>query len=154
MAIMTDLNFNAQEVEPDAGFVPVPAGHYKAVIEDTEKKDAKSGNGSFLKLKLQIVGGDHNGRVIFHNLNLWNANETAQHIAKAQLSAICRAVNVMTPKDSAELHNIPMVITVAHEKRNDNGEIQNVIKAFDSVNAAPPETSRATSVGDKAPWLR
>ena len=32
-------------------------------------------------------------------------------IAHGELSAICRAVGVMQPKDSIELHNLPLLVT-------------------------------------------
>jgi len=36
----------------------------------------------------------------------------------------------MAPKDSVELHNVPLVITVAQKKRQDTGELGNVIKGI------------------------
>ena len=44
-------------------------------------------------------------------------------IARAELSAICRAVGVLAPNDSTELHNLPLVIHVRCKKRQDTGEI-------------------------------
>lgn len=41
-------------------------------------------------------------------------------IARGELSAVCRAVGVMAPKDSVELHNIPLEINVGLKKRDDN----------------------------------
>ena len=35
---------------------------------------------------------------------------TAVKIARAELSAICRAVGVMAPNDSVELHDLPLVM--------------------------------------------
>jgi hypothetical protein len=48
-------------------------------------------------------------------------------IARAELSAICRAVGVMAPKDSVELHNLPVTVHVRCKKRQDTGEIGNEV---------------------------
>ena len=58
-------NFNANDVEPNVGFDPVPAGKYLAVITASEMKPTKNGNGSSCELEFQIVEGDtppHSGR--------------------------------------------------------------------------------------------
>ena len=97
--------FNAQEVEPSRRFDPIPAGQYLAVIAESELKKTKEGTGQYLELKLRIVEGPFTDRLLWDRLNLTNSNPIAENYAKAALSAICRAVDVMAPNDSAELHN-------------------------------------------------
>ena len=36
----------------------------------------------------------------------------------------------MTPKDSVELHNLPLVVNVKLKKRDDTGEMANEIKGY------------------------
>src|SRR5262245_62104508 len=96
--------FNAHDVQPSVGFDPIPAGKYLAVITDSVLKPTKSGSGNFLELTFQIIEGEHKDRLAWSRLNLENANATAVKMARAELSAICRAVGVMSPKDSTELH--------------------------------------------------
>lgn len=155
---MADLNgFDATTVDPAKSFEPIPAGKYEAVIVDSEMREARSGNGEYLWLQFQIIEGDHKGRVLFGQLNIRNANEQARQIAMGELSAICHAVGVMAPQDSAELHDIPLVIKVACEKRKDNGEISNRIKGYEAageVVAAAPATAKAAGGKGKAPWAR
>ena len=67
-----------------------------------------------------------------------NPNPTAVQIAQQQLAAICKAIGITTPDDSSELHDAPMVLTVGHKKRPDNGEMTNVIKGYKREGAAPP----------------
>ena len=105
-------NFNAHEVEPNNDFDPIPAGKYLAVITDSEIKPTKSGKGSYFELTFQIIEGEFQNRLVWSRLNLNNPNQTAVQIARSELSSICRAVGSMTPKDSAELHNLPLVINV------------------------------------------
>jgi hypothetical protein len=59
----------------------------------------------------------------------------------------------MAPKDSLELHNLPLVITVGHKKRQDTGEITNVIKGYAKKDAPAPKATAATG-NAKAPWQK
>ncbi len=150
---MANLNgFDARTVEPNADFEPIPAGKYLAAITESEMKDNKAGTGSYLQLTFTILEGEHKNRVLWARLNLDNPNATAVKIARAELSAVCHAVGVMAPKDSVELHNLPLVITVKLKKRQDTGEITNVIKGYAKKEAAAGVPQQATS--STPPWKR
>ena len=150
---MADLgNFNANDVEPTGDFEPIPAGKYLAVITDSETKPTKSGNGSYLQLTFQVIDGEFKNRFLWARLNLANPNATAEKIARAELSAICRAVGVMTPNDSLELHNLPLVITVKCRKRKDTDEIENVIKGYAKKETVAGQPQQAQT--DTPPWRR
>src|SRR6516162_5998202 len=110
---MADLRgFDASQVEPSPVFEPLPDGKYLAVITDSEKKPTKTGTGQYLQLTFQVVDGPYKGRNLWARLNLDNPNARAVEIARAELSAICRAVGVLAPTDSVELHSLPLVIHV------------------------------------------
>lgn len=103
---MADLKgFDANQVDPQTELEPIPAGKYLAMITESEMKDTKNGDGRYLQFTFQILDGSHKGRFVWARLHLENANQMAVQIAKAELSAICRAVGVMTPRDSCDLHN-------------------------------------------------
>jgi hypothetical protein len=144
--------FDANTVEPTTEFDPVPAGKYLAVITASEMKATKAGKGSFLEIQFQIIEGEYANRNVWARLNLDNPNATAVQIARGQLSAICRAVGVMTPKDSCELHNLPLVIDVKCKKREDTGEMTNEVKGF-SKKEAPAAPARPASASTP-PWAR
>ena len=145
-------NFDANTVEPVDSFEPIPAGKYLAVITESEMKPTKSGSGHYLELKFQIIEGEFKGRPLWSRLNLDNPNAQAVRIARGELSAICRAVGVMQPKDSVELHNLPLSIKVTCKKRDDNGEITNEIKGYAKKEAALGQPQQATA--DTPPWAR
>ena len=134
---MSLLNFNASEVAPSIGFTPIPAGRYVAVINDSGMRPTKSGNGQYLQLEFEIIEGEHAGRRLWDRLNLENTNPEAVRIARADLSAICHAVNVLTPQDSVELHNIPLVIVVKCKKDQDD-EVVSEIKGYEAHAPAQP----------------
>lgn len=150
---MANLNgFNAGTVEPSVGFDPIPAGKYIAAITNSELKPTKAGTGNYLELTFEVVDGEFKGRKLWARLNLENSNTTTVKIARAELSAICRSVGVLEPRDSVELHNIPLQISVK-QKADDNGEIRNEIKGF-----SKKESGQAATVpqakSSTPPWRR
>ena len=145
--------FDASKVEPSATFEPLPAGKYLAAITESEMKPTKAGTGQFLQLTFQILEGPHKGRFVWSRLNLDNPNATAVQIAQAELSAICRAVNVLSPRDSVDLHNLPLVINVRCKKRVDTGEITNEIGGY-SKKESPPVPTGAANPAAPPPWKR
>ena len=158
---MSTLNFDANEVAPSTGFEPIPAGKYVAVINESQEKENRAGNGSYLQLEFEIVEGDYAGRKLWVRLNLNNQNPDAVRMARADLSAICHAVNVLRSSDSCELHDIPLVITVRCKKDKNTDEIVNEVRGYESRDAAqnpqaaPASTATATAApGAKPSWMR
>jgi Protein of unknown function (DUF669) len=150
---MADLRgFDANTVEPSADFDPIPAAKYPAVIIDSEMKPTKAGTGSYLQLTFQIIDGVYKNRLLWARLNLDNPNDQARKIAQSELSAICRAVGVLAPSDSVDLHNLPLVIHVRCKKRTDTGELTNEVKGY-SQKESPP-TAAAPVANGTPPWKR
>ena len=85
----------------------LPPGDYTVEITDSQQKTTKAGNGSYLELVLRVVEGSYERRQLWVRLNLDNPNPQAVKLAQAELSAICRAVGVLTPDDSSNLHGGP-----------------------------------------------
>lgn len=156
MADLSEMNFDATEVAPAGSFDPVPAGKYNCIITESEMVPTKNGNGEFLKLTLQIQGGPHDGRLLWDRLNLKNPNEQAVQIARQSLSAICHAVGVLKPKDSADLHNRTLVANVKLRKRQDTGEDTNEIKGYSAYEPAtrPAAVNGAVAGKPADPWKK
>lgn len=144
--------FNAANIVPSAPRGTLPAGKYKAVITSSEEKPTKAMTGSMLKLQLQVIEGPHQGAYVFDQLNINNPSKTAQEIAERQLSAICRAVGVYTPKESSDLHNKPLMVTVKVENSEQYGA-QNKIAGYEACDKAPAEAT-ASAGAAVPPWKR
>jgi len=144
--------FNANNVDPAVDFEPIPAGKYLAIITDSGMKPTKNGSGSFLELTFQVIEGPYKNRLLWARLNLDNPNKQAVEIARAQLSAVCRAVGIMQPKDSLELHNLPLQVTVKCKRREDTDEIVNEIRAYAKKEAATGQPQQETT--NTPPWAR
>lgn len=148
---MAAINFNAAEVEPQKAFDPLPAGNYVAVITESEEKATKAGTGSYLQLTFEVIEGQYQGRKVWARLNLNNPNETAVSIARAELSAICHAVNVIDLKDTTQLHDLPMVIRL-NAKPDKDGEVRNEIKKYEAMsNSKPAATTQQKPAATAAP---
>ena len=151
---MTQLDFDANNVEPATAYEPLPANKYLAEISSSEMKQTKTGNGNYLELEFTVLDGDCRGRKVWDRLCLTHPNDLTQKIARGKLSAICRAVGVMQPRDSVELHNLPVVVTVKCKTRKDTGEITNEIKGYAKRESAAGQPQQAP-VNDNTPvWNR
>jgi hypothetical protein len=147
-------NFNANEVEPTLAFDPLPAGKYLVAITASEKKSTKKGDGTYLQFEYTVLEGEYKGRKIWDRLCTDHPNDLTQKIARGNLSAICHAVGVMQPRDSVELHNIPLVISIKLKKRKDNDELTNEIKAYEAKAVAAGRPQQAPVNNTTPPWKR
>jgi hypothetical protein len=150
---MANLNgFDANTVE-NVSFEPIAAGRYPAVMADSELKANKEATGKYLECKFEIIEGEYKGRHIWARLSLEHKNELTARIARSQLAAICKAVGITQPRDSVELHNLPLIINVKVKKRTDNGELANDIKSYSKRESGTPAQSAPATKGI-APWKR
>jgi hypothetical protein len=125
-----DFEFDARKVAPNEGFGLIPAGEYQAQIVSTEMVKNNSGKGEHLKIKVKILGPEYKGRVLFDRLNLINSNKEAVQIAEAQLSAICHALEIKRIKNTQQLHNKPLLISVVVEPGSNGYKDQNKIQIY------------------------
>ena len=150
---MADLgNFDAHDVDPASPFEALPAGKYVAIVTASEMKRTKAGNGQYLQLEFEVVEGQYAHRKLWARLTLDHPNALTVQIARAQLSALCRAVGVMRPRDSVELHNLPVLVTVKCKKREDNGDIVNEVAGFEKREAKPAQAQFTRDA--VPPWRR
>ena len=149
---MSALNFDANTVEPTTEFDAIPAGQYEVVVIESDSKPTRNGNGGYLELKLQIIDGEQKNRRFFDRLVLEHTSQIAVKLARAKLSALCRAAGVLTPRDSRELHDIPVIATVICKRNKDSGEIQNEVRTYSKKEAVQGKPVQA--VTDTPPWRR
>ena len=133
----------------------IPAGHYDAKIVASQMVAAADGNR--LDLNFEIIGGKHDGGTIVKGLHLHSRNANRRWRDRHDLCHICRAVGVMTPHDSSELHNIPMLIEVGVDKRRNT--ILSYSRSLSSDESKPSkqrriELTRADRIEMRPPdWL-
>lgn len=123
----------AKENNPDS---VIPAGEYRMTLVKSEKKRTKSGDGEYLNCEFRVTSGEHQNAVIFQMFHLWNKSEKAVGIARGQFSELCRAVGVLSPKDSSELHNRPFIGKVKVRDDDEFGK-KNEMRGYEAVQANP-----------------
>ena len=160
MSNLSSYNFDASTIEPSNSYDPIPAGWYQAIISNSEVKPTRDGYGEYLSLTLQVIEGQYENRLVFARLNLKNANDKAVDIARKDLAAICRAVGVMSPKASEELHDKPLMIKVKvrpaqgeYEASNDVGGYKGV-DVNDAPIVTPQQKAPAPTTPAKKPWQK
>lgn len=146
---MAQLNFDASQVSPQEVFEPIPAGWYNAIIDESDVKPTKDGQGNFLQIRFNIVDGQYAGRKVFTRLNIRNANPVTQEIAYKSLSAICHSVGLIQVADSTQLHGRPLKIRVKVKAASGEFEASNEISGYKNVNEATDNTMAPASA---APW--
>lgn len=159
-----DASFDSSQVEPQTGdFAPLPAGEYQVRVASSELKPTKAGDGQYIKLRLDVIGPTHAGRVLFSNINIRNKNPKAEDIGRQQLSSICRAIGVPVLNDTDELIGGTLLVKVT-VKSDEYGE-GNEVKAYKAIGgsvapavSAPPRAASAPTApaagGAAPPWAR
>lgn len=133
----------------------LPAGEYDVVCVKSERKQTNAKDGEYLYCEFKVTRGEYQNRSIFCNFNLWlNPSKVdAINIAKGQFSQFCRAVGVLTPKDSSELENKPFIVKV-NAKESDRGLQNNCVKFSPrQMQPAPaPQVEAAPQAAGVNPW--
>ena len=161
MAFLTET-FDVNELpQGKAGnFEPLPAGWYTSTITQAEVKKTKAGNGEYIKVRFDITGPTHQGRVVFGNLNIKNANLKAEEIGRQQLGEIMRAIGLAKVADTDQLIGGQISIKLTIKDDAQYGA-SNEIKGFNSLtgSAAPsipsaPASAPAATGKAAPPWAK
>ena len=149
---MAQLKFNAAEVDTTSRDA-IPSGTYEAVATDSETRATKNGNGMGINLTFEILSdGPAKGRKVFAWINYENQNAKAQQIGREELASRCKAVGVINLTDTAQLHNLPLMITVGLDR---NDPTRNVIRAYKAKAAPAAQTAQMPpQASGAAPWAR
>ena len=158
--------FNADDLPQGNTHDPLPAGWYTASITQAELKPTKDGSGQYIKVRYDITGPTHQGRVVFGNLNIKNASAKAEEIGRMELGNLMRAIGLAMVTDTDQLIGGVLSIKVDVRPATDQYPAQNEVRGFKAINgsvqsfaapAASPAASATASAGPtKAapPWAK
>lgn len=163
---MLDQPMNAGDLPEGNGgdFEPIPAGWYTAKVADADLRDTKSGNGQLIAVRYDITGPSYEGRVVWNNINIKNANPKAEEIGRQQLGDLMRAIGLPSVQDTDQLIGGECQVKVAIEKSEQYGD-KNVVKGHKATDGAMPKPSSGDSApqggsesapagGAKPPWAQ
>ena len=150
--------FNADELPQGNGtYEPLPAGWYTATIAAAELKPTKDGSGQYIKVRYDITGPTHQGRVVFGNLNIKNASAKAEEIGRQQLGEIMRAIGLARVTDTDQLIGGSLSIKLSVRDATEQYDAQNEVKGFKAITgsvpsfAAPAASPAASAPASAAP---
>jgi len=152
--------FDASNYDPTKDPDLYQAGDYRACITASEIKATKDGHGKYAALTFQFLDPPYKNRKMWVNLNLWHQDVTVKGYAERDMRKIQNATGVTKLKDTNELHNIPILITVQIAK-DKLGNVVNKIKTYKPCHAGPqqqqfaasqPATTSTPFAGQQAPW--
>lgn len=98
-------------------YEPLPAGWYVAAITSAELMTTKAGTGQYIKVRYDILGPSHQGRVVFGNLNIRNPSAKAEEIGLQQLGELMGAIGLSRLTDTDQLVGLDLRIKL--DVRND-----------------------------------
>ncbi len=144
----------------ETSYEPVPAGWYNASITSAELKNTKAGGGQYIRLRYDITGPSHQGRVVFGNLNIRNASPEAERIGRQQLGEVMRAIGLGRINDTDQFVGGSLSIKLAIKESAQYGA-QNEVKGYKAIEGAkaPAATPRASGPAPAAakaapPWAK
>ena len=153
---MATLDFDVSSYEATkSNFDPLPRGEYLAIVTENQMKATKSGTGEYLELVIQIVDGEFSGRKIWERLNIHNANETAETIARAALKSLSLACGIEPLTDTDMLNDTPFTIVLDIDRKDPT---RNRVMGYKPAGAAAAPVARQTATkaapAAAKPWER
>lgn len=156
---MARLDWNPEEYKDDSrgNFKPFPAGEYTLKAIQAEEKGTSSG-GTMIKVKFEVVKGEHAGRLVWHNFNVENKSEAAVKIGRKELFNWFRAAGKPNCRDTDLVIEVPfraqIKIKPAEGTYSESNEIHYFINP-DEEGKAPAKAatngSGAKEVADEKP---
>lgn len=161
---MAAFNFDATNIQPGGSFEVLPAGEYVVILTSSDMKPTKANDGQYMEIQMEVIDGPHKGATIYDRLNVINNNPKAVEIAQRALSAICHAVGVISFRDTAELHNRPLLAKIKYvDAVIQNGQqiygAKNEVQRYKAIGAQQPQAAhqqqpipQAAPAQAQAPW--
>lgn len=141
-------------------FEVLPVGWYTATIAETKLVPTRAGTGQVIKVRYDITGPSHQGRVVWQNINWRNPSAQAQEIGGRQLMAVMRATGIVELEDTDQLvgTNLRIKLSVKKSTNPEYPDDKNEITACESIegSALPQAETKTNSTPKKAapPWAK
>lgn len=134
--------FDAAELPRGTGsYDPLPAGWYSVTVASAELKPTKDGSGQYIKLRYDVTGPSHQGRVVFGNLNVKNQSAKAEEIGRQQLGDLMRAIGLSKVTDTDQLVGGRLSIKLDVRAGDEKYAAQNEVRGFRADAHAAPSFS-------------
>lgn len=147
--------FSASEAPASNDYSPLPAGWYSVRITEAELKDTKAGTGKYIKVRYDVTGGAHAGRVIFGMITVRNPNAKAEEIGRSQLAKLIRSIGLEEVSDTDQLIGGEMLVKVTIRQSEEYGD-SNEVKDWKagSTGSAPTASTPPPPPSGGLPWSK
>lgn len=149
MGDLSDLDM--RDVQAESVRQALPPGDYQAVVIDVQMKSPKAGGAPMLELVLQVQRDPHpqfaNAK-LWDRLNLRHTNPDVANIAKRRLKAIMDAVGLAEIRDSKQLLNRSLTVTVVASEYN--GKPTNDVKGYSPKRTGGQSLTQTTYAAPQA----
>jgi hypothetical protein len=154
-----DFDLNDEQYADEGGFDSLPAGWYMAKITQADLTKTKAGTGQYIKMRFDITGPTHEGRVVFANININNPNPTAEKIGRGQLRQMRDAMGMGELKDTDQLvgGDLQIKLSVINDEKYGDGNELKGFKPIGGGSTAPRPAAQASApAGASAspPWAK
>jgi hypothetical protein len=145
--------------KPAGNYDPVPPGAYSASITSAEARLTKDGSGQYIKVRYDITGPSHVGRVVFSNINIRNNSAEAERIGRAQLGDLMRACGLRQLTSPEQLIGAQVEIQVAIKPARGEYPASNEVKGIKgsgtpSFAADIPAAPKPAAAKAAPPWAK
>ncbi len=146
-------DFNPDENPEQGGFDPIPGGSYPVIVTEAFMKGFDDGKGEAYRLKLQILNGQFQNRILFVFMGVAHADEHTNEkkammvkIAKGMVTGLGKALGVPKVPNPSFPIGRQMVVKVSCKKSKKTGELENQVDRFlplDAGHNQPPPQGAA-----------
>lgn len=159
MAFLNET-FSTDDLPQNTGggdFTPLPDGWYTTHIAAASLENTKAGTGQYIKVRYDITGPTHQGRVVFGNLNIRNPNPKAEEIGRQQLGDLLRSIGIAKVSDTDQLIGCTCSIKLV-TKTSEGYQPSNEIKGWKAIEGGsiprPTAPSAPASAPASPPWAK
>lgn len=156
-ATTTQIQFDPNAAPDVVSSDPIPAGDYKVMVDSTEVKRTKNGDGMMAVVALKVVEGEYAGRLVWDRILFAHPNEKAAAMGQARLKSLCTACGwTQRLSDTAVLHDKVVLAKVKVAAGRDGYDPSNEVKKYaplgDPGAPAPTVEQRPAQAQQTRPW--
>ena len=135
-------DFNPEENPEQGGFEPIPGGTYPVMVTEAFMEKFSEGRGEAYRLKLQILNGPCQNRILFVFMGVAHADEHSKpgmammvKIAKGMVTGLGKALGVQKIPSATFPVGRQLQVKVSCKKSKKTGELENNVDRFLPMNA-------------------
>ncbi len=149
---MAELYFDASQI-PEQSFDPLPAGDYLVWVTESDIETDQQGTQRIEVTMETIEPKQYENRKLWDSFTLESpTNPSWAETGRKILATLCRAVGVMAPRDTHELHGVPFFARVIVDTWNDGSLHNKVVARWSTSSQAPPQKKgKAATPAPRAP---